>query len=178
MTRFTELANDARDNFRPPIYHGLRDTATQIAIRMSTRKSHCHVLRHPDFAARNILVEHVLEEDTCHVTGIFDWDCKLCPSGIAFGCPDWLWSHPDEGSVPGSFDKSDGDPNGPVYNDKCQAIENAFFDEIESLLPGFMDVVRESRRFPLKKLWQLARSGVYFNESYRVATSIIEKSIL
>ena len=39
-----------------------------------------------------------------------------------------------------------------------------------------MDVVRETRKVPLKKLWNSARSGVYTNGTHREATSIIKSA--
>jgi hypothetical protein len=60
-----------------------------------------------------------------------------------------------------------------VDGDNSQTIKNAFVEDIEDLLPGFMDVVREMRKLPLKKV---ARAGVHSNESEKLARSVIEFS--
>lgn len=174
-TRFAEMASNAVDAFERFIYEGLRDAVADIIKLLPSRASYRHVLRHTDFAARNILVEYSTGDDIWHISGILDWDdCEVAPGEIAFACPGWVWSHPDEGSVSDSFDESDWDPDESVYNDKCQEIRDVFVDEIEELLPGFIDVVRETRKVPLKKLWNLAGSGVYSNETHREATSIVK----
>ena len=175
-TRFSEMARKAVDAFNRSIYEGLRDAVADITKLLPSRASYRHVLHHTDFAARNILVEYSAGDGLLwHVSGILDWDeCGVSPGEIAFACPGWVWSHPDEGIVSDSFDESNWDPDGPVYNDKCQEIKDAFVDEIEKHLPGFMDVVRETRKVPLKKLWNLAQFGVHSNEAHREATSIVK----
>jgi hypothetical protein len=60
-----------------------------------------------------------------------------------------------------------------VFNDDCREIKEAFIEEIERLLPGFMEVVRQVRRTPLKKLWNLAINGMRSNEDMKIAEKII-----
>ena len=172
--RFAEMANNDVSDFTRPIYEGLRDAVADIVKLLPSRASYRHVLRHTDFAPRNILVEYNARDAIWHVSGILDWDdCEVSPGEIAFGCPGWVWSHSDDGSVSDSSDEFDCDPDEPVHDDQCQEIKDAFVDEIEKLLPGFMDVVRETRKVPLKRIWSLARSGVFSNETEREATAII-----
>jgi hypothetical protein len=115
----------------------------------------------------------VTHETEWEISGIVDWDnCEVAPIEIAYTCPVWVWS---DFSIGSSFDEQDWDPDTPVFNEECE-IKAAFEDEIETLLPGFMDTVRRVRRGPLKRLWKLAGKGMHSNEDAKIAKEIIARS--
>ena len=87
--------------------------------------------------------------------------------------PGWVWAHYGEVSNGSSSDGEDWFPDAPVFDDDCREIKEVFIEEIERLLPEFMEVVRQVRRGPLKKLWSLARRGMHSNEDGRLGEEIV-----
>jgi aminoglycoside phosphotransferase (APT) family kinase protein len=181
--RFTKLAipgeNETQASWVPTLYRRLGDISKCISRRLTFSQPGMNVLLHRDFAPRNIMVRHVAinlsDEKEWELSGIIDWDgCEVAPVEVAYNCPGWVWAHLDEGSVGSSSDEEeDWDPDAPVFNDDCREVKEAFVEEIERLLPGFMEVVRKVRRTPLKKLWNLARKGLRSNEDFKIAEELI-----
>lgn len=174
--RFTEFANQwPHLPLLSSLYLGLRDISRGLNFPEPTRS----VLFHRDFYPRNIIVHPFSTDNSAEVqwevSGVIDWDdCEVAPVEIAYACPAWLWAHPDEESDQRGIDEIDCDPDAPVLDDDCRAIKEAFMDEIERLLPGYMDVVRDIRRTPLKTLWNFARSGLHASESARMAEKMVK----
>ncbi|KAF8964101.1 kinase-like domain-containing protein, partial [Flammula alnicola] len=155
-SRFIEFLDEAaeqRDDFLVT-YCGHLLSASETLLRgFSTPASGTNVLYHPDFARRNILVRQNEATQDWEVSGLVDWDgCQVAPAEIAYLCPGWLWTSPDDPIVMCATYELDWDPDRPVSDDKYSAVKEAFVNEIEELLPGFMDVVRSTRKHLLKKL--------------------------
>jgi hypothetical protein len=187
QTRFTHFSipgpNETEASWGPKMYRRLLDISKNVfpvhELTTPESKPSRNVLFHRDFASRNIICHPVTattqssNEIEWKLSGMVDWDgCEVAPIEIAYNCPGWVWSHPSEGSVSSSFDEDDWDPDAPVFNDDCREIKEAFVDEIEKLLPGFMEVVRQVRKKPLKRLWNLARNGMHSNEDAKIAKEI------
>ncbi|KAI0255744.1 kinase-like domain-containing protein [Lactifluus subvellereus] len=182
QTHFTELAipglNETEADWGPTLYRRLRDISKRVLHGLAFSQPGMNVLVHRNFAPRNIIFRPVARdlsnEKVWELSGIIDWDgCEVAPVEVAYNCPGWVWAHGDEGYVGSSSGEEDWDPDAPTFNDDCREIKEAFIEEIERLLPGFMEVVRQVRWRPLKKLWNLARNGMHSNEDAKIGEEII-----
>ncbi|KAF8959895.1 kinase-like domain-containing protein [Flammula alnicola] len=179
FTERTEQAGEKYDYIREDFFRNLRSASESLLRGFTTPVSGTNVVRHCDFAARNILVRQSEITRDWEVSGVLDWDgCEVAPAEIAYLCPGWLWvsaDDPKHKDTDGTYEM-DWDPDEPVFNEECGAVKAAFVDEIEQLLPGFMDVVRRTRERSLKKLWELATHGISSDVDVALADKLIEEA--
>ncbi len=99
------------------------------------------------------------------ITGVLDWDViEALPPLAAYVSPNWLWNpnHPESSKTSTYDDEDDPDPDHGIDEmDPTDALVRArFITSIEERIPGYMQTVRQSRRFGIKKLVGFARSRV------------------
>lgn len=92
------------------------------------------------------------------MSGIVDWDGgEVAPVEVAYNCPDGSGPTMMKVLLEAAMTRKIWEPDAPVFNDDCHEIKEAFFKEIERLLPRLMEVMRQVRRRPLKKLYGTLR---------------------
>lgn len=136
--------------------------ARLLLSRRVAKSDQRNCLVHPDFYERNI-VYHL---STQHAS-VVDWDdCEVLPSELAYFVPGWLWE---------SVDSDDPkrrvygyDPDKELKDEESKDVRDIFFERINSRIPGYVDVVRETRATGLIALGGLARYGTsYLEPGYR-----------
>lgn len=166
--RFDFLIEDAEgQEDAAELYEGAKQAASILLAGYSGPGK--ITLWHRDLHGGNILVS----ADNGHykVSGVIDWDCvEAAPVEFAYEVPGWLWDQ-DRNRDDEIFRKYPLDyiPPEPAN----VTVRNAFFEEINRVIPDFLPTVKEAENRAICTLVMLARSGNWATSGYRKTVAYI-----
>lgn len=118
----------------------------------------------------NIIVRHVAidlsDKKEWELSGIIE-----APVEVAYNCPGWVWATLMKVLLEAALTRKIG-----ILMHPCSTtIVARLRKRLLRRLRGFMEVVRQVRRTPLKRLWNLARNGIHSNEDTKLGEQLLAR---